>query len=119
VRSREPTLAPERNNATPSNGWSAVIAASQRFNSPKPRPWGSRQRRILVSLDIREFRVQVPDMAAKVCRGLQRKTKAIAIARRWAKVILPAARTVCRLQGSTNSGLRLHIDGTDRTPLSD
>ena len=93
-----------------------VDCRNQRFNLAESRDLGFPSKDgFWVSLDsIVEFRVK-PDMAAKVFVLYNEETNGDRIDEEVVrKVILPAARSFCRLQGSNNSG-RDFIEGTTRT----
>jgi regulator of protease activity HflC (stomatin/prohibitin superfamily) len=97
-----------------------VDCRNQRFNLAESRDLGFPSKDgFWVSLDsIVEFRVQ-PEMAAKVFVLYNEETNGDRIDEEIVrKVILPAARSFCRLQGSNNSG-RDFIEGTTRTHFQD
>jgi regulator of protease activity HflC (stomatin/prohibitin superfamily) len=97
-----------------------VDCRNQRFNLAESRDLGFPSKDgFWVSLDsIVEFRVK-PDMAAKVFVLYNEETNGDRIDEEIVKkVILPAARSFCRLQGSNNSG-RDFIEGTTRTHFQD
>lgn len=97
-----------------------VDCRNQRFNLSESRDLGFPSKDgFWVSLDsIVEFRVK-PDMAAKVFVLYNEETNGDRIDEEVVrKVILPAARSFCRLQGSNNSG-RDFIEGTTRTHFQD
>ncbi len=93
-----------------------VDCRNQRFNLAESRDLGFPSKDgFWVSLDsIVEFRVK-PEMAAKVFVLYNEESNGDLIDEELVrKVILPAARSFCRLQGSNNSG-RDFIEGTSRT----
>jgi regulator of protease activity HflC (stomatin/prohibitin superfamily) len=93
-----------------------VDCRNQRFNLAESRDLGFPSKDgFWVSLDsIVEFRVK-PEMAAKVFVLYNEESNGDLINEEIVrKVILPAARSFCRLQGSNNSG-RDFIEGTSRT----
>ena len=93
-----------------------VDCRNQRFNLAESRDLGFPSKDgFWVSLDsIVEFRVK-PEMAAKVFVLYNEESNGDQIDEEIVrKVILPAARAFCRLQGSNNSG-RDFIEGTSRT----
>jgi regulator of protease activity HflC (stomatin/prohibitin superfamily) len=97
-----------------------VDCRNQRFNLAESRDLGFPSKDgFWVSLDsIVEFRVK-PDMAAKVFVLYNEEANGDRIDEEIVKkVILPAARSFCRLQGSNNSG-RDFIEGTTRTHFQD
>ncbi|MGE5195241.1 MAG: SPFH domain-containing protein, partial [Deltaproteobacteria bacterium] len=97
-----------------------VDCRNQRFNLAESRDLGFPSKDgFWVSLDsIVEFRVK-PEMAAKVFVLYNEETNGDRIDEEIVrKVILPAARSFCRLQGSNNSG-RDFIEGTTRTHFQD
>jgi len=97
-----------------------VDCRNQRFNLSESKDLGFPSKDgFWVSLDsIVEFRVK-PDMAAKVFVLYNEEVNGDRIDEEVVrKVILPAARAFCRLQGSNNSG-RDFIEGTTRTHFQD
>lgn len=97
-----------------------VDCRNQRFNLSESKDLGFPSKDgFWVSLDsIVEFRVK-PDMAAKVFVLYNEEANGDRIDEEVVKkVILPAARSFCRLQGSNNSG-RDFIEGTTRTHFQD
>jgi regulator of protease activity HflC (stomatin/prohibitin superfamily) len=97
-----------------------VDCRNQRFNLAESRDLGFPSKDgFWVSLDsIVEFRVK-PEMAAKVFVLYNEEANGDRIDEEIVrKVILPAARSFCRLQGSNNSG-RDFIEGTTRTHFQD
>src|SRR5262245_3280999 len=97
-----------------------VDCRNQRFNLSESRDLGFPSKDgFWVSLDsIVEFRVK-PEMAAKVFVLYNEETNGDRLNEEIVrKVILPAARSFCRLQGSNNSG-RDFIEGTTRTHFQD
>ena len=97
-----------------------VDCRNQRFNLSESRDLGFPSKDgFWVSLDsIVEFRVK-PEMAAKVFVLYNEEANGDRIDEEVVKkVILPAARSFCRLQGSNNSG-RDFIEGTTRTHFQD
>ena len=97
-----------------------VDCRNQRFNLAESRDLGFPSKDgFWVSLDsIVEFRVK-PEMAAKVFVLYNEESNGDLIDEELVrKVILPAARSFCRLQGSNNSG-RDFIEGTSRTHFQD
>ncbi len=97
-----------------------VDCRNQRFNLSESKDLGFPSKDgFWVSLDsIVEFRVK-PEMAAKVFVLYNEEANGDRIDEEVVrKVILPAARSFCRLQGSNNSG-RDFIEGTTRTHFQD
>ena len=97
-----------------------VDCRNQRFNLAESKDLGFPSKDgFWVSLDsIVEFRVK-PEMAAKVFVLYNEEINGDRIDEEVVrKVILPAARSFCRLQGSNNSG-RDFIEGTTRTHFQD
>lgn len=97
-----------------------VDCRNQRFNLAESKDLGFPSKDgFWVSLDsIVEFRVK-PEMAAKVFVLYNEEANGDRIDEEVVrKVILPAARSFCRLQGSNNSG-RDFIEGTTRTHFQD
>ncbi len=97
-----------------------VDCRNQRFNLSESKDLGFPSKDgFWVSLDsIVEFRVK-PEMAAKVFVLYNEEANGDRIDEEVVrKIILPAARSFCRLQGSNNSG-RDFIEGTTRTHFQD